>query len=138
MAHPNLAARPRSERRMLLNAEQKLRASGKWPAWEKVPMPNGIPGGGGWCRDIRAAYRNTIFSVLERPLSDGTVHLAITSLSTARPSWWEAMRIKNDLAGANATAVEVYPPMSEVVDDADMYHLWVLPTALPFSLKAGA
>ena len=43
-------------------------------------------------------------------------------------------RIKDEIAGPDATAVEVYPPQAEIVDDADMYHLWVLPAPLPFSL----
>ena len=43
-------------------------------------------------------------------------------------------RIKDEIAGQDATAVEVYPPHSEIVDQADMYHLWVLPEPLPFSL----
>jgi len=74
-----------------------------------------------------------VFSVLERPVV-GATHLAITSLSGVRPTWWEAQRIKNEIAGEAATAVEVYPPASEVVDEADMYHLWILPDPLPFSL----
>jgi hypothetical protein len=36
-------------------------------------------------------------------------------------------RIKDTLAGPDRAAVEVYPPASEVVDQANMYHLWVLP-----------
>ena len=38
-----------------------------------------------------------------------------------------------DLA-RGATAVEVYPPSDQVVDGADMFHIWVLPEPLPFSL----
>jgi hypothetical protein len=76
--------------------------------------------------------------VLDRNLPDGTRHLMISSLTGDRPTWWEAQRIKNEIAGQNATAVEVYPPQSEVVDDADAYHLWVLPTSLGFSLHSNA
>ena len=37
---------------------------------------------------------------------------------------------------ADRVAVEVYPPESQLVDDADLYHLWVLPAGfeLPFGL----
>jgi hypothetical protein len=55
-----------------------------------------------------------------------------------RPTFHEMQRIKDDLAGAEATAVEVYPPRSELVDEADMFHIWVLPAGLPFTLAPGA
>ena len=77
---------------------------------------------------------NDVFSVLDRYLENGVRHLAITSLSTVRPSWPEMQRIKDEIAGPNATAVEVYPPQNEIVDDADMYHLWVMAGPLDFSL----
>lgn len=61
-------------------------------------------------------------------------HLAIASLSGERPTWWEMQRIKDELAGPDAMAVEVYPPAAEVVDEADMFHIWVLPQPLTFGL----
>lgn len=129
---------PRRERREILSSEARSRRNGDWGPWEKLSLPHGVPGGGGWTKDVRAAFRNKVFSVLVREVSDGAgdrvVHLAITSLSQRRPTWWEAQRIKNDICGPIATAVEVYPPQAEVVDGADMYHLWVLPGPLPFSL----
>ena len=133
--HTAMLSLGRSQRRMLLDAERKRRKSGQWPAWEKIDLPAGIPGGGGWTRDIRSAMKNAVFSVLIRPVPGGVTHLAITSLSEERPTWWEAMRIKNEICGDGATAVEVYPAMSDVVDGANMYHLWVLPEPLPFGLN---
>lgn len=76
---------------------------------------------------------NDVFSVLLRPLPNGHVHLMISSLSEIRPDWWEAQRIKNEICGHEATAVEVYPPQSEVVDDANAYHLWTV-DRLPFTI----
>lgn len=132
-SHSVLETLPRFQRRMLLETEARRRKSGIWPAWEKIDLPTGLPGASGWCRDVRAAYKNGVFSVLIRPLPNGNVHLAITSLSQARPTWWEAQRIKNELCGELSTAVEVYPPQPEVVDEADMYHLWTV-DPLPFSI----
>jgi hypothetical protein len=134
-AHPVIHFRPRHERRMLVEKERRLRKLGNWPAWERMDLPNGIPGSSGWCRGVRAAARNEIFAVMIRPAPGGVTHLAITSLSQDRPTWWEAMRIKNELCGPEATAVEVYPPMANVIDEADMYHLWVLPEPLKFGLS---
>lgn len=52
-------------------------------------------------------------------------------------SWYDLQRIKNELVGSDRTAVEVYPAESNLVDDANLYHLWVLPEGfkLPFGLK---
>jgi len=52
-------------------------------------------------------------------------------------SWAEMQSIKNEIVGAERTAVEVFPAESQLVDSANMYHLWVLPGGfdLPFSLR---
>lgn len=52
-------------------------------------------------------------------------------------SWYVLQRIKNELVGSDRTAVEVYPAELNLVDDANLYHLWVLPDGfqLPFGLK---
>jgi hypothetical protein len=75
-----------------------------------------------------------VFSVLDRTLENSVRHLAVSSLSGIRPAWHEMQRIKDELAGCDKTAVEVYPPAAEIIDQADMFHIWVLPGALPFSL----
>ncbi len=51
--------------------------------------------------------------------------------------WYDFQRIKNEIAGEDRIAIEVYPAESELTDDAHMYHLWVLPEGkeLPFTLK---
>jgi hypothetical protein len=128
-----LAKCSRFERRRLLAAEEKNRKNGTWGQWESFDLPNGT-GSDGWSGDCRRAYKCNVFSVLERKLPDGVIHLSISSLSGIRPTWWEMQRIKNDIAGTNATAVEVYPPQNEVVDGADMFHIWVLPYKFTFTI----
>jgi hypothetical protein len=51
--------------------------------------------------------------------------------------WPHRQRIKDELIGPARQAVEIFPPADEVVDDANCYHLWVLPIGqtIPFSLK---
>jgi hypothetical protein len=126
-----IAHLPRWERRQLIDSEHSRRKSGDWGPWEFIPLPDGAPGRG-WCKQVRAAHKNKVFCVLDRPLTDVT-HLAVTSLSGVRPTWHEMQRIKNEIAGFPATAVEVYPPAHEVVDEADMFHIWVV-APLPFSI----
>lgn len=122
----------RGERRNLLSTERKRRQNGSWGPWEKLTFPRGSAGDG-WAADFTVAHKNSVFAVLDRTLPNGVRHLAISSLSGDRPSWLEAQRIKTEIAGPDATAVEVYPPDAEIVDQADMYHLWVV-GRLPFSL----
>tara|TARA_R100001015_G_C4635048_1_gene203269 strand:- start:9449 stop:9997 length:549 start_codon:yes stop_codon:yes gene_type:complete len=41
--------------------------------------------------------------------------------------WRDFQEIKNDLAGRNREAVEVYPDENKLVDEVNTYHLWVYP-----------
>lgn len=40
-------------------------------------------------------------------------------------SWPEKQRVKNDLFGVDRAAVEVFPRGEDMVDAADVFHLWV-------------
>ncbi len=57
-------------------------------------------------------------------------------------SWTDVQRIKREVLhdGADRVGVEVYPREADVVDQANMYHLWVLPPGFefPFGLHRGA
>lgn len=134
MVNPAIEHLPRQQRRAILALEAKRRASGNWPAWETIPLPNGT-GGEGWNKDVNAAHRNEVFCVLQRTVGNA-IHLAVSSLSGIRPTWHEMQRIKDELAGEDKTAIEVYPPRSEIVDEADMFHIWVV-DPLPFSIFNG-
>ena len=122
---------PAKERKKLLETERKRRRSGEWGEWERIENPRRF--GPGWLGEVDYVRKNRVFSVLVRDVGSA-IHLAVSSLSGDRPTWWEMQRIKNDLAGPGATAVEVYPPQAEVVDGADMFHIWIVPYGLPFSL----
>lgn len=76
-------------------------------------------------------------SVVETELGAIT-HLWIRAHDGTMPrSWRDLQRIKDDLVGAERVAVEVFPPTSELVDSANMAHLWVYPPGhvLPFGLR---
>lgn len=136
MVNPAIARLPRSEKRRLLNAEEKARKAGVWPAWETSLTPGGCDlNKGGWTDEVRRVCHNRIFSVLVRPLENGGTHFAVSSMSGVRPTWHEMQRIKDDLAGPEALAVEIYPPKAEIVDDADVFHIWVVSDrdAAPFN-----
>ena len=53
--------------------------------------------------------------------------------------WRDMQRIKSELVGPERLGFEVFPPESAVMDQANMYHLWVLPEGfvVPFGLAGG-
>lgn len=122
-------------------AFERRALKGDWGEWRKTPLPNGGPGLG-WLRQVREAWANNLYVVLIRPFEDTNgeeiIHLAIRTASSLEPPWRDMQRIKNEICGAESTAVSVMPPASELVDDADMYHMWVLSSRLPFSLARAA
>lgn len=75
------------------------------------------------------------------------VHLivegAVTHLSLRRQDrgstipWRHMQRIKSELCGEEAEAVEIFPAESRLVDTANQRHLWVLPGRLPFGINDG-
>ncbi len=136
--NPALFQATPAQRKRLLKSEASARAAGQWGKWDRIHFPAGRAGRDGWVAEVSVCYRNEVFAVLERDAGDGVTHLAVASLSGVRPRWWEMQRIKNELSGPERTAVEVYPPQSEAVDEADMFHIWVLPGPLPFGIHEAA
>jgi len=91
-----------------------------------------------WLDDCAVNNRYAVqFSLLEIEIGVMT-HLWIRAHDQQMPrSWSDLQRIKADLCGADRVAVEVFPPASELVDEANMAHLWVFPKGyvLPFRLR---
>jgi hypothetical protein len=68
---------------------------------------------------------------LERDLPSGG---RVTQLKIARLdgkeiicNWDVLQRIKNDVLGTHALAIEFYPPDNLVVNETNLRHLWVFP-----------
>lgn len=106
-----------------------------WGTWERLPLvsPLGTHAGAG----VTEVWKNNCYIVQFIPYPDGMLRLMVT-VNDGSPvrSWADLQRIKNELVGRERTAVEVFPPDSELVDEARVYHLWVLPEGqrLPFGL----
>ena len=49
-------------------------------------------------------------------------------------SWRDFQEIKNQLAGPNREAVQLYPNEDRLTDTANQYHLWVLPEGFIFPM----
>lgn len=72
---------------------------------------------------------------------DGMLHISIHRMDRAPIGNWRIMQqIKNEVAGSDREAVEIYPAESRLVDTSNEYHLWVLPVGaqLPFGFSTGA
>jgi hypothetical protein len=122
----------------LRDREKRALQTGEWGEWEDGPLPPPSPSLG-WLGRVRTTKRNRVFAVLIRTVRTpwGEVeHAAIRNLSSTDVPWAAKQRIKNELFGEDRVGVELFPPRSELVDGANMYHLWILPVGyrLPFGL----
>lgn len=71
---------------------------------------------------------------------DGAIHLSIRDHKRrAVRDWRHLQRIKNELAGLDREAIEIFPPDDQLIDTANQYHLFVLPKGqtTPFTWKQG-
>ena len=86
-------------------------------------------------------YRNCLYTVHLRLLGEHRRDAMWLSIRhndrKAVRDWRHFQRIKNELAGKERQAVEIYPKESQLIDEANTYHLWVLneKDELPFGFK---
>lgn len=125
----NRAERKRSER------EKRI------VGWVQHPSPKQLGKGTGWFGELDRVYRQgNEYVVMVRNVETewGIIqHACIRNAENTDIPWSEKQRIKNEIFGQESSAVEVFPKESELVDEANMYHIWVLPTdfKIPFGLK---
>jgi hypothetical protein len=107
----------------------------KWGEWENrkhaCDDPRAVRGlVDAWCNDRFAVQ---LFCV------KGFEWLAVKRHHSGAPAptWAELQRIKNELVGPEREAVQCFPKESDLVDEADMYHLWIAPEGepLPFNFR---
>lgn len=111
--------------------------------WIGKPSPHSMHlKGHGWFSDINRCYTDEKheYAVMIRDVETewGLMqHAAIRNIDSTDIPWAEKQRIKTEIFGSAATAIEVFPTTDDLVDEANMYHIWVLPIGmkLPFGLK---
>lgn len=87
--------------------------------------------------DVAEIWRNDDYVVIVHRSPD-TGHVLVLSIRRddrqAVHDWRDFQRIKNQLAGEETEAVELYPAESRLVDSANQYWLWCFPPGekLPF------
>lgn len=92
----------------------------RWTEFEAFYIPDdlrGFPDDRGWV--------NSLYQVVESPMAPGWIHLSVKRRD-GNPvhDWRDLQRIKNELVGPEAEAVELYPAESRLVDAANRFHLW--------------
>lgn len=93
--------------------------------------------------DLQSFWKNNIYSVqiYRRATKRGVaLQLVVRRHDEEEIQGWDDLqRVKNELAGPDRVAVEIYPPQHELMDQAPLRHLFVLPVgeAAPFTLHGG-
>lgn len=137
----------RNERRAGLSFAR--RTANEWHPFELVPVATTHPERWADMRantgDLRQCWRNNVYSVQVYARTD-SLHpgqLRALQLAVRRHDgdevrgWSDLQRIKDEIAGPDRVAIEIYPPADSVVDNANMRHIFVLPagTFAPFSIQ---
>lgn len=90
-------------------------------------------------------WKNHLYTVLLRRIksllatTDPIIHLSIRRNDRkVGLDWRHKQYIKNQLAGDEVEAIEIFPKESRLVDTSNQYHLWCFPKqfpALPFGFE---
>lgn len=140
----HIQQRPRAERRAA--AAYLRQENAKWPEalkeWPRAEWPDAYRNGSTITRVMRS--RGFLVQVYEAP-RPAIVRLSVlrTGLDTAGGwqqdiTWEDLQRLKREAGYGKHDAVEVFPPDADVVNVANIRHLWILePGCLPFAWRAG-
>ncbi len=92
--------------------------------------------------DSGEMWKNDLYVVSVRRFAEGGVErLSIRRDDRkAARDWRHFQRIKNDIAGPEVEAVELFPAESRLVDSANQFWLWCMPPGMqwPFGFKERA
>ena len=90
---------------------------------EPLTAPNESWTNGTYFVTVRRHARDPVFGT-----RGGMIQLGIAALDgTARHDWRDFQAIKNQLAGAETEAFELYPAESRLLDPSNYYTLWCFP-----------
>lgn len=105
--------------------------------FEKIDLSNAsfIPKG------MTRAFKNTRYVVMvydNSPVTTGTAIRVMVQKHNDTPilnHWSEIQKIKNEIFGEETVAVEYYPAKSQLIDDHNIYWIWIFPeNVLPIPL----
>jgi hypothetical protein len=101
---------------------KKSIASNKWTPFEDrtAEAKGNFPGDA-----LLGFYVNNLFSVQCFEVLGTKVYGVRRNDQSTNISWEAKQRIKNEVIGEEVSAIEVYPKCSQLVDQANMYWLWI-------------
>lgn len=82
-------------------------------------------------KGMTRAFRNTRFTIMVydfSPVSTGTAIRVMVQKHDDTPivnHWREMQNIKNKIFGEETTAIEYYPAKSQLIDDHNIYWMWI-------------
>lgn len=92
--------------------------------------------------ESREMWRNDKYVAIARRRDDGSVSVLSVRRDDRKPTrdWRDLQRIKNDIAGPETEAIELFPAESRLVDVANQTWIWVFPpgTQLPLGFHERA
>lgn len=95
---------------------------------------------GSWLGEMDMCWRyNREYIVMARRIQTEwgeVIHACFRNRDNTDIPWAKKQWIKNSLFGDNVTAIEVFPKKDRLIDEANMYHLWVFEKGfeLPFGI----
>lgn len=109
--------RPKQKNQQRKRSWQPLQKTRSKTPWAELGMSEPL-----------AVYVNDLYSVFVREIGNDALHVSFHRHDRkAIRDWRHFQAIKNEVAGPERLAVEVFPPESRLVDEANEYHLWVFP-----------
>lgn len=99
--------------------------------WIGKPSPKSLRKGNGWFREMNKVFvdKGQEYCVMSRPIKTREFgegfHVCIRNKKGVDIPWIEKQKIKNELFGEDYTALEVFPTTENLIDEANMYHLWI-------------
>ncbi len=76
---------------------------------------------------IKQFWKNNLYTVQAYEVDNLLKLMIRRNDETTSVSWADKQRIKNELVGEEEIAIEVFPPKSKLVNEANIYWLWILP-----------
>ena len=108
--------------------------------WIEKPSPKSMRKGTGWFGELNRAYLyEHKYCAVTREIETEwgkVIHCAFRNAEETDIPWAEKQWLKDSLFGQDRVAIEVYPTKERLVDEANMYHLWVFEKGfeLPFGI----
>lgn len=108
--------------------------------WIEKPSPKSMRQGDGWFGQMNRCYLyERKYCAMTREIKTEwgqVIHCCVRNLEGTDIKWIEKQWIKDSLFGNDRTAIEVYPSYNRLVDEANMYHIWVFEKGfeLPFGI----